>query len=528
MKDQIDKINKRLAEIIAHKGLVEPDYLSRAFDEAKRRGIPLRDALIGMGVCLEDQINWAISEELDIPYVLLTDEMLDVEVADKLNLNLLREISAIPIPDALGGITLVMAEPLDDEAYARAVSDCNCELHRAVGPKMRIDAALDRLRQIQRGAYEGAGAPRARMKDLGGVADVYRMILEAKHRYVDRILLRPIGDGLEAAFHLERGWVIYKAWPKQEALSVMTRCRMLAGLPQHPASDSERVVIKTRLEGQRLKLQFDFVRENAGDTLNISLISVSSCIPFTQIDTLLESHREALQGLFSARRPTGVILVNAPDVRQRYRMCYGILAALVPHKYELLSFEDETYFDCPGVRSVGIQKDLEVEWDAAAMRSNVVALPTTDSLHLCSLFRYAGSTLLLIGVDFVNTSLALQALFEEVAPRAVLADRLRAIWSGRRVDLTCPSCGGKVDPRRGLADAQVCPECDGYGRSRGTDLFEILLPDGRFRDLVTSAELQRMLPEEVDRMIVRPSIEEQMREGIQDGRIFNQTPDLGA
>lgn len=514
-----------LAEVLVRKEVITPADLEKAKLESKARNIPLRETLIGLDMCLEDQINWAISSDLNIPYILLTNEMLDLEIARNFELNFLRRIKAIPIPNALGGITLVMADPLNTEAFVQANDAIKVDLQLAIGSVGRISTALDFLTQEQQGEMETSAVTLTAVRDSGGVASVYRMLIDARKRFASRILLRPSGDGLEAVFHLERGWVVYRTWSRQEALSVITRCRLLAGLKPKSKEVKETATFKSRIGDEKLKFNFEFTHDAAGDTLSIDIFRITTCQEYTRMESLLEPHREALERLFSARRPTGVILCNASDERQRFRMIYGLLTRLASLKLDVITLEKTSFMECPGIRRIEYSKKSEVDLAEITQKADVISIPTIHLSQISDIFHMAGDSIILAGVDFVNTLLILHAVFEEITPRVMVADRLRLIWSGRRVDLTCQMCGGKVDVNRGLSIDQLCPECDGYGRTKGTDLFEVLAPDSKFRQIISTEKFWDLLSAESRRLTVQPSIDRQLSDGLGSGRIFNKVPE---
>ena len=519
-----DKLNSRLAEVLSNQQVIDSDDLEKAFMEANKRNIPLREALLGMDIVVEDQINWAISNEKNIPFILLTDEMLDPEILNHFPLPVLRDAIAIPIPDALGDVTLVMADPLNEEAYTCVKDYCRTELHLGIGSKGRIIAALDKLAREQEIIL--AETPTVTFGDSAGIAGAYRMLIDARRRYASRILLRPAGDGLEAVFRMERGWVIYKAWSRRNALSIMTRCRLIAGLQTKPSAAIEKASLKTRISGERLKFDFEFNLETAGDTLSITIHRITSCATIQQINTLHESHRNSLVGLFTARRPTGIILINAADELQRHRMIYGLLATLAPQKYDMIAFGNSDYFECPETRRLEINSTIDSDLTSLVRSADVVAFPLAYPRQLADLFNFANDSLILVGLDFVSSLLAFRVALEVVETRTVVADRLRAVWSGRRVDLTCQNCGGIINHKRGIIGEDICPECDGYGRIRGTDLFEVFVLDNTLRQLISRDNWLDVINEKTEQLIIKPSIESQLREGITSGRIFNQEPNI--
>ncbi len=52
---------QRLSDILIRQGVISPTDLELAQRESRKRGILLREVLTALGICLEDEINWAIS-----------------------------------------------------------------------------------------------------------------------------------------------------------------------------------------------------------------------------------------------------------------------------------------------------------------------------------------------------------------------------------------------------------------------------------------------------------------------------------
>lgn len=217
-----------LIQILIRQNVVSKGEMNRAQQESIARALPLRIALTGLNICLEDEINWAISRDLGIPFVLLSSEMVEPEIAALFPLELLQETQAVPIVDASGDVTLVMADPLDESKFHHAEEHYKGRLHRAVAPSGRVAFVLD---QMQR---EAALPPlfhsETITKDTSGVLSAYGMIVAARRRRANRILIRPADKGLEALFGLERGWEVHQVFGHEEALSVITRCRIMMGL----------------------------------------------------------------------------------------------------------------------------------------------------------------------------------------------------------------------------------------------------------------------------------------------------------
>jgi len=510
----------RLGEILLRRGVIQRNELVRAKQEANKRSLPLRDILTGLGIVLEDQINWTLSNELDIPFVLLTNDMVMQDILVAFPLNLLNETRTIPIPDAMGGVTLVMADPLDEQSYRKLTDHVGQELNRAVGPTGRITAILDELLRLRRGSRSQASETIT--KDTSGVAAVYGMLVAARKKGANRILMRPMGDGIETAFRLERGWIPYRLWSRDQALAIVTRTRIMLGLEPEGMSDHEKASLNTRIHTERVLIEGDFLKEPAGPTIDLNIYPVVGSSVLDSLSTLTEAHRGGICGLFTSRRPTGIIIVNAPDQRQRYRMIYCIISKLHERKLDVISLEERKYLEIPNLRRFELRADTPV-WES-------VAFQQCDALAVCDapfwrwrdLAASAGERLVILGVDLVSSWLAFRSLLVTVSTPAILADRLRAIWSGKRVDLTCITCGGEGVVSTEKGGKETCKDCDGYGRFRGIDLFEVALVDDQFRDMLAGDSSWERSREELARITVQPTIETQLTEGIRSGVIFDQ------
>lgn len=512
--------NARLKEILLVEGVVTEEGFERAEKEAAKRSISLRDALTGLGIALEDEINWSLSRELQIPFVLLTGEMLDGDIISRFPVDLLFEAKTIPIPDALGGITLVMENPLDEKTFQRVASILSEPPHRAVGPSGRINGLLEEILRSKKGGLRPFVSESV-TKDSSGVAAVYGMVIAARRKGANRILMRPAGDGLETAFRLERGWVTYKVWSKDQSLAIISRTRIMLGLDPGQDVESERASITTRINSEKLLIEGVFNAASEGQTIDLMMYPVLASHSFEDLTALSQQQRQSLISLFSSRRPTGLIVVNAPDQRQRYRMIYSLNALLLHKKLDVISIEERKFLDIEGLRRYEIRADSPA-WDSAAFQEcDVLAIceaPFWRWKDFCSI---AGERLIILGVDLVNSWLAFRSLMDTVSSPSILADRLRALWSARRVDLTCGKCGGVVNPSRGTSGSDVCDLCDGYGRYRGTDLFEALIPDEAFREALAGDHTWERLRSEALRITIPPTIESQLYAGIEAGTIFN-------
>ena len=129
---------QRLGDVLLERELITREQLDEALARHRLNGRRLGEVLVSMGAITQEQLTWALSEAFHIPFVELSDEVVDLEIARSLPEAVLRRHEAVPDPP--GGRR-------DDGARRRSDESPGC----------------DRARSPQRlPGHHGAGCPGGR------------------------------------------------------------------------------------------------------------------------------------------------------------------------------------------------------------------------------------------------------------------------------------------------------------------------------------------------------------------------------
>ena len=90
MTDNEEKVKnpKKLGEILVHYKIITPQQLKKALDIQKNTGKRIGEILIDKGWVTQDEINWTLGRQLDIPYVHINIENNIHEIFLKMNLQI--------------------------------------------------------------------------------------------------------------------------------------------------------------------------------------------------------------------------------------------------------------------------------------------------------------------------------------------------------------------------------------------------------------------------------------------------------
>ena len=110
---------RRLGEILLSYGMISSKNLARALKVQKEKNKRIGEVVIDLGFVTQDQINWIISKQLDIPYVRIELEQLNLDLIRKFPEYLIKNYRLIPLTETDHTLVVAMADPTDDEAIKR-------------------------------------------------------------------------------------------------------------------------------------------------------------------------------------------------------------------------------------------------------------------------------------------------------------------------------------------------------------------------------------------------------------------------
>ena len=139
-----------LGGILSACNIINENDIAAALEEQKRTGVRLGEALISLGVVTQEDIDWALSNQLDLPYIRLKVDMIDPDAIRLVPAATARMFNLIPLIKAGGELNIAISDPLDKAAIAAVEQISGC--------KVNISVALIReIREMIEACYGGSG-----------------------------------------------------------------------------------------------------------------------------------------------------------------------------------------------------------------------------------------------------------------------------------------------------------------------------------------------------------------------------------
>lgn len=132
-----------LGAILYNSRIISDNDITAALEEQQRNGCRFGEALVQLGVVTQEDIDWALSNQLDIPYVRLKREMIDQETLQLLPASLCRTHQLIPLIRAGDELSIAIADPLNKAATAAAEAASGCRINLSVALIREINEMID-------------------------------------------------------------------------------------------------------------------------------------------------------------------------------------------------------------------------------------------------------------------------------------------------------------------------------------------------------------------------------------------------
>ena len=409
---------QRLGDVLLERELITRAQLDEALARHRLNGRRLGEVLLSMGAITQEQLTWGLSEALHIPFVELSDEVVDLEVARSLPEAVLRRHEAVPILRVADEMTVLVADPTNRQTAIELEALSGSRVSMALAAREAVLHFLDRAFPDSKGAgHQGPGAngQTGQVVDLTGVSHVFALLLGAVRDRASELYLEPAPNGVLVRVRVD-GRLLDRAWFDRELLAPITfRLRVLAGLRGEPAPRLARV--RTRLEGRDTELEFFFFPTLSGEAVTVRfqpmVVEAPTLLTLGASEPVHRLLVELVGDVTTSASPGGLVVVAGPDTRARAEVLYALARAAAAPGRRVLTLERRASFVVPGFLQVELPVDFGTEAPTVLSQPADVILVediTPPPLAAAALATAEQGTLVLAGLGLGSARSALTYL----------------------------------------------------------------------------------------------------------------------
>jgi len=182
--------------------IITEQELRAALEAQKVSGCRIGEALVRQGAVTQEDIDWALANQLNIPYVRLKKENIDAAAVGKVPGELARRYQLFPLFLSGNELSVAMADPLNQEAIHALSRVTGCQVTISVGLIREIRELQELVYGPDQGsadlgfssAHFSARALEAINGDLSGATLLNHLLLRIVQQKYASLALQPLGD----------------------------------------------------------------------------------------------------------------------------------------------------------------------------------------------------------------------------------------------------------------------------------------------------------------------------------------------
>jgi hypothetical protein len=109
----------RLGEILTYYKIITPRQLEEGLKNQKESGKRIGEVLIENNIVTQDEINWVLGKKLDMPYVQININNIDLNLSKNISESILRKYKFLPMIELNNELVVAMADPTDEEVVTK-------------------------------------------------------------------------------------------------------------------------------------------------------------------------------------------------------------------------------------------------------------------------------------------------------------------------------------------------------------------------------------------------------------------------
>ncbi|PKO19461.1 hypothetical protein CVU37_03265 [candidate division BRC1 bacterium HGW-BRC1-1] len=545
LRDVARKYSHRvpIGSILFDSGIITREQLDAALKVNKETSRQLCEVLIDAKVITEEQVANALSRQLDYPCIIPNKRFIDRGLLRLLPQPFLRQHIVLPLSKDGEIITILMHNPLDDQAIAMLDQQLGGRYEIAVAPRSHIEKAIKELfdEQVLMGTgTKGETDTKATSSfqryelqkvrpDVGADNQVVNIVdyllSNAIQQRASDIHIESMYNRLRVRHRIDGKLLFETDLPSHLSNNIVRRIKVLAGLDVTDNADSFDGNIYVSLDNQQIDMRVSFFPTVLGTSITIRAL--------TREVGLKDLHEIGMlprvQGMVheSLDAPSGMLIFSGPTGAGKTTSMYACLNYLNTGEVKICTLESPVEFSIEGITQCqvrGGEDNVMSERVRAMMRQDpdviVLGEVNNESSAVAAVDAALSGHKVMTTIHADDSFGAVMRLLDMGLRTYLLSSTGLMAFSQRLIRQICPHCRTPHTPSRRLfryfrmkdmdADSleffrgRGCERCNQLGFIGRLGLFEMLAVD----DAVGAAFLEncnalgvRRVAEEADKFL---------------------------
>lgn len=550
-----EKTKKSLGEQLVEKGLLQPIQLEKAEKEALKAGEPLRKVLLKLGFVSEDVLMTHLADELNIPFISLSNFIIMPEVVSLVPEVLARKYTLIPIFRVGDSISVAMADPLNIFATDELKLKTKLDIETCLAPEEEIKNAINQYysvsddmgkmmqsleNEIGNVAAEAAGGETEvkKLESLVEEAPVIKLVnmlfLEAARQGASDIHIEPEETFLRVRYRVDGILHEVSTIPRKLQPAVISRIKILSSMDIAERRIPQDGRIQVRIGPKQIDMRVSTVPTVYGENVVIRLLDTSQMTVRLSDLGLAPENIEIYGKLI--RFPYGIILITGPTGSGKTTTLYASLNQINDVGKNIITIEDPVEYRLPMIRQIQVNNKVELTF-ASGLRSilrqdpDVVMVGEMRDEETARIAIQAALTghLVFSTVHTNDAASAVTRLIDMGIEPFLITSSVIGLVAQRLIRRLCKECKTPYKASKaeletlGIKDANAeitlynpvgCEHCRKMGFKGRIAIHEVLVPDNEVRRLT----IQRASSDEIKRYAIAQGMKNLVHDGLEKAK----------
>ncbi|MCK4463664.1 MAG: Flp pilus assembly complex ATPase component TadA, partial [Candidatus Omnitrophica bacterium] len=365
-----------VVDVLLKQGLITQEQIKKATDEKRKTGLSLEKALIKLGFVTDEDIADAIARETGIPYMDLTDYLIDPAVLKYIPESIAKKYKIVPLFKIGDVLTCAMLNPRDimaiDEVRLKSkVPNIEPVLATEAGIQKVIDSYYgvmgsvdDVIKKIDKEKLIGIGenAKESELIEIAEDAPIVKLvnflITQAVKDRASDIHIEPDEHVLRIRYRIDGILHEIKTPPKHLQNAIVSRIKILSKMDIAERRKPQDGKISLRMEGKDLDLRVSIFPTVHGENVVLRILDKTSVILGLKELGFSKDTLNLYDDLI--KKPYGIILVTGPTGSGKTTTLYASLSTINTIEKNIITIEDPVEYQLPLIRQTQIEpkKDL--------------------------------------------------------------------------------------------------------------------------------------------------------------------------
>jgi len=512
-------VSVKLGALLVELGYLKPAELQAALGIQRDGGHSkmLGEVLVEQRFIEEFTLAEVVAFQLGYPYLELDPEQVDRNLLGKMPQHWIAQHSFIPVKEEKGRVLVAIADPLNAEARRTA--------EKLFGPTTTFAiTTLKGIREtvsvLKRGIVQGDGTATDEHTVTGIVNSIFE---EALKEGVSDIHIEPMRAALRVRFRRDGMLVLYKDFPKELAMPVSSRIKIMAeaDIAERRRHQDGRICYESAKSGAVLDLRVSFYVTIYGEKTVLRLLSKKGDLLDLK-DIGMPARMLERFGDDALDTPSGVLIVTGPTGSGKTSTLYSCVRYLNDPSTCIVTVEEPVEYVIEGVAQCSINQKIGVTFDETLRHivrqdPDIIVLgEIRDSFSAETAIQAALTGHKVLTTFHTEDSVGglLRLMNMSIEP-FLIASTVVCVLAQRLLRRICPDCRESYLPtptelrRIGYSNQELrgaefsigrgCPKCRYSGYRGRVGVFEMLILNELVKDAIlskkTSYEIRKISTE---------------------------------